>query len=374
MISSKIPFLRILIIALLPAVAGVLYAIGLPEEEEQGLSFDNAVSAYYDSNIVGNKDGDSDVEATYSPTLNFTRQAGLIGLSASVGGSFGFFVDHDEFNYQLFRSNLMLDYPNEAGLPYIVTLSGGYNETSDVDTFSGRRLERSVGSVAGSFRYNVNERWGFRVSGNWSDLTYSESGLSSQTSYGAGLDFVYIYSEFLDIFLGYSYRETSARFDSQDQTFRLQMEGELTPKITGTLGLGYQIRETDFDNSGDPYVNLDLAWAVNERFEVVATGGISFFTTSAGSSGQRTSVGLAGVMALGGDLSASLGVTYQEQDYESFGLDRSDEFLSYRAGLAWQLGLQTSLSASVTYMDVDSTIDRLTYDRLRAGLDFTFTF
>lgn len=359
---------------LLAAVVGGLEAITFPSEQEEGLSFDNEASAFYDSNIVGNEDGDSDIELTYSPTINFTRQSGLIGVDASLGGDFGFFLDHDEFDYQLIRSNLSVTYPNSPDIPYKLTLGGVYNETSDVDTFSARRLEWSVGGINGSLRYNVNERWGFRVNGRWSELEYQDSQIDSQTTFGGGVDLVYIYSENLDIFAGYSYSETSGRTDSETQTFRLELEGDLTPKVTGVLGVGYQIRETDINESGDPYVNLDLAWAINDRFEVVATGEMGFFTTSAGSSGQRMGAGIAGVLALGGAVSVSLGVNYQEQTYDSFGLDRDDEFLSYQAGLAWRMGLSALMTASLSYHDVSSTLDILNYDRLRAGVGFKYTF
>lgn len=371
--SKRIPVLWVAA-GLAVFAGGAMNAVTLPEGEDGGLRFDNVLTAHYDSNIEGVKDGESDVEMTYSPTVGFTSQSGLLGLDARVGGVFGFFADQSEYDYQLIRSNVAVTYPNTPDIPYTLTLSGGYNETSDVDTFSGRRLEYGVAAASASFRYNVNERWGFRVSGRWSDLDYDDSRFSSQTTKGGGLDLVYIYSEKLDVFLGYSYSDMDASTDAEDHTFRLSLEGDITPKLTGTLGFGYQIRETEFDESGDPYVNLSLGWAVNERFELVASGNMGFFTTSAGSSGQRMSAGLAGVLALGGAVSASLGVNWQEQSYDTFGLDRDDEFLAYRAGILWQLGLSASLEASITYSDVDSTVDRLVYDRLRAGLGFTYSF
>ncbi len=371
--TTKPQSLKVGILALFPALAGVLYAITQPGSEE-GLSFSNDATAFYDSNIAGNADSDSDIELTYSPTLNFTRRSGLIGMSASLGATFGVFADNDEFDYELFRSNLNLSYPNTPDIPYSLALSGGYNESSEVDTFSGRRREKALANFAGSLRYNVNERWGFRVNGGWTEVDYADAGLPTQTTIVGGVDLVYIYSENLEIFGGYSYSDTSAGVDSETQTFRLRLEGEITPKVTGVLGVGYQIRETEVNDSGDPYVNLDLSWAVNERFEVVATAGMGFYTTSLGNSGQRISGGLAGVMALGGAVSVSLGANYQDQSYDSFGLDRSDEFLSYQAGIVWQMSSAARVTASVTFIDVDSTRDFLVYERLRAGLGFNYTF
>ncbi len=358
----------------LPIVTPSLFGQGNAEDDGL-LRFDNAVSAFYDSNINGNSSEESDIELAYKPTLNFTRRSGLLGIDASVGGGFGWFLDNSEYDYQDFYSSFLIDYPNDASIPYRLTLGGGYNSTTTLDRFVGRRVASDNANLSARFRYNVNERWGFSLNSRWSEITYDSEGYTDQTTWGAGFDFVYIYSEKLEIFAGYGYSETSAINDFQDHTFRIKAEGELTPKLTGILGLGYQIRESSaFGNTGDPYVNLDLAWAVNERIEVAANGGIGYSTTSTGSSGTNTKLGMVAAMALGASLTGSLGVSYNESEYSDFGLDRSDEYLSYQAALAWQLGASAALTGSVTFEDADSTRAQLVYDRLRAGLSLQMSF
>jgi hypothetical protein len=358
----------------LPIVAPSLFGQGNAEDDGL-LRFDNAVSAFYDSNINGNSSEESDIELAYKPTLNFTRRSGLLGIDASVGGGFGWFLDNSEYDYQDFYSSFGIMYPNDASIPYKLTLGGGYNSTSTLDRFVGGRVASDNANLSARFRYNVNERWGFSLNSFWREITYDSARSTDQTTWGAGFDFVYIYSEKLEIFAGYGYSETSAINDYQDHTFRIKAEGELTPKLTGILGLGYQIRESSaFGNTGDPYVNLDLAWAVNERIEVAANSGIGYDTTSTGSSGTTTKLGMVAAMALSASLTGSLGVSYNESEYSDFGLDRSDEYLSYQAALAWQLGASAALTGSVTFEDADSTRDQLVYDRLRAGLNLRMSF
>ena len=352
---------------------GNLLAVTLPEDEG-ALQFGNVVSATHDSNIQGRNDGDSDLEFVYAPTLSFSRQSGILGLDASIGGAFGLFADNSDQNYEDVNSSFALSYPQDGSIPYSINFGGGYSRTTQVDGYLGDRIQLERLGLNGGLRYNVNERWGFRVNGHWSDLAYDLERRSDQASSGYGLDFIYRYSEKLDFSLGYAYSETSANLDTQDQTFRLQVEGELTPKLTGTLGLGFQNRETEFGDSGDPYVNVNLAWAVNERIEVAATGSIGFLTTSSGSSGQQSSTGLAASMALGGSMTASAGVRYSKTSYDNFGIDRTDEGLTFQTSLLWQLGQSTSLTASATYGDNQSDIDRLTYDRLRLGGGVVVTF
>ena len=353
--------------------AGVLFAVTLPEDEGS-LQFKNEISATHDSNIHGRDDGESDLEFVYAPTLSFSRQSGIIGLDASVGGAFGFFADNDDQNYENFNSRFALTYPQDDSIPYTISFGGGYSQTTQIDAFLGDRIEVEQLGFNGGLRYNVNERWGFRVNGHWSDIAYDLAGRTKQETWGAGLDFIYRYSDKLDFAFGYAYAETTASLDTQDQTFRLQAEGELTPKITGTLGLGYQLRETDFGNSGDPYVNINLAWAVNERIEVAATGSIGFLTTSSGASGQQSSVGLAASMALGNSVTASAGVSYQETSYDEFGLDRSDEGIIFQTALLWQFNQNATFTATASYGDNQSDTDRLTYDRFRLGVGAAFTF
>ena len=356
-------------------MATLLFGQGAAEEDGI-LRFDNEVSAFYDSNIQGNSFGDSDIELAYKPTLNFTRRSGLLGIDARLGGGFGWFLDNSEYDYQDFYSSFLIDYPNEASLPYRLTLGGGYNSTTTLDRYVGDRVSSDVANLNAGFRYNVNERWGFSLKSRWGETAYDDKArYTDQTSWGAGFDFVYIYSDKLEIFAGYGYLETSAISEYQDHTFRVSAVGELTPKLTGTMGLGHQIRESDdFGNTGDPYVNLNLAWAVNERLEVAATGGIGFSTTATGASGKQSNFGLVAAMALGSSLTGSLGVSYNESEYPGFGLDRSDEYLTYQAALAWQLGEAAALTGSLTFEDADSTRDELVYDRLRAGLSLQMSF
>lgn len=354
-------------------LAGFLHAF-TDSGQEEGITFDNELSLAYDSNIEGRRNGEEDFELSYIPTFSYLRQSGLIGLRASVGGAFGMFPDNSQYDYSLFRSSVGLSYPNASDIPYSLSFNGGYNETSEVDTFAGRRREKAVLNFGGSLRYNVNDRWGFRILGGWNEVDWDGRGLQTQETLNAGLDLVYRYSENLEFFAGYSYSDLSSNVDSETHTTRVRLEGEITPKITGVLGVGYQIRETLENNSGDPYVNLDLSWAVNERLELVATGSMGFFTTSAGNSGERSRFGLTGVYALGGSVSTSFGVSYQRQAYDSFDIDREDEFLYYQAGLVWQVNDAAQVSLSLTYGDADSTRDLLRYDRFRAGLMLRYTF
>ena len=361
------------VLACLPIVAMSLFGQGA--EDGGLLRFDNQISAFYDSNIQGNRDEVSDIELSYNPTLNFTRRSGLLGIDASLGGGFGWFLDNSEYDYQNLFSRFSVSYPNEASLPYTLTLGGGYNQKSTLDRFVGDRISQDAANLSAGFRYNVNERWGFSLSSRWSEITYEDPRFTDRTTWGAGFDFVYLYSEKLEFFTGYGFSEPSGVSEYQDHTFRIRAEGELTPKVTGTLGLGYQIRESsNFGNTGDPYVNLNLAWAVNERLEVAATGRVGFSTTATGASGKRTNFGIVASMALGSTLTGSLGVSYNESEYSNFGLDRSDEFLAYQAALAWQLGESATLRGSLTFEDADSTRDQLVYDRLRAGLSLQMSF
>ena len=345
-----------------------------PAGKDGALRFDNEFSAIYDSNIFGNSDEESDIELAYRPSITFTRRSGLIGLDATVGGAFGWFLDNGDQDYQNFLSTFVMDYPNDGSVPYKFSIGGGFTSATILDRFTGGRISVDTANLNGRFRYNVNERWGFSINGRWSDSSYASSAFTDQDTWGAGLDFVYTYSEKLEFFAGYAYSETASAVDSEDHTFRVQAEGEITPKLSGTLGVGYQIRETRFGNSGDPYINMNLAWAVNERLEIAATGGIGFLTTSTGASGSQKNFGLVASLALNATLTASLGVSYTESEYSDFGLDRSDEYFTYQAMLAWQLGEAATLRGSVTFEDADSSTDILTYDRLRAGLTLNVSF
>ena len=101
------------VLACLTMMATLLFGQGAAEEDGL-LRFDNEVSAFYDSNIQGNSFGESDIELAYRPTLNFTRRSGLLGIDASLGGGFGWFLEDSEYDYQDFYSNFRITQPSPS--------------------------------------------------------------------------------------------------------------------------------------------------------------------------------------------------------------------------------------------------------------------
>ena len=143
----------------------------------------NNVSVLYDSNILGRKNSAEDVLWTYSPTLEFRRNGGFVKMDAELGGEFGVFHNHGEYDYQNFRSRVDLTFPNDEGYPFEARLSGSFGQISDLDRFLGERTESELSTITAELRYDFTERWALSMGLGWSDTTYRGGSGESQQRY-----------------------------------------------------------------------------------------------------------------------------------------------------------------------------------------------
>jgi len=87
------------------------------------------------------------------------------------------------------------------------------------------------------------------------------------------------YSEKLDLSLGYAFTETDSQALSSSHVWNLNVNGELSPKILGSLGIGYSRFESDLGDFSDPSYLADLTWQATEGF-AVKLGARTFYRTA----------------------------------------------------------------------------------------------
>ena len=346
----------------------------------------------YDSNIFGagstgtggvdNTSSESDIEINFTPTIQYTKQSGLISLGASVGGAFSRFLDNSDLDHDGIQSSFDLTFPSDDSYRYAFTLSGGFNQGTAKDRFLGGRIDSDTFSLTAQMDYRVNERWGFGVSGSWSDTSYNSGvsqglsgSLTSQTQWSTGINFDYIYSEKLSLQLDYRYSQTASAFDSKDQSWSLRAIGQLSPAITGTLGAGFQMRNGDRGDSSDPLLIAGLTWTPPfERISFNLDINSGFRTTANGSSSTNygASVGIGYVVS--GKVTAALNVGYDYASYDNFDIARTDKDFSIGAGLSWAIRESTSLDLTTRWNDNRSDADGFNYDSWSIGLALTSSF
>lgn len=341
----------------------------------------NHVSALYDSNILGRESKESDVLLSYKPTLEFTRDSGIVAMDAEIGGDFGFFTDNSDLNYEDFTSRLGLKFPNDEDYPYEAKLSGSHEEISDLDRFLGERLESNYTAIDAELRYDFTERWAIGLALGWSETSYQRSVVNPESrrffdlsSWQAGGRFIYNYSDNLDWSVGYTYTESDAQVSAKNHAWVLNVNGQLSPKVQGSLGIGYNRYESTLGDFSDPHFSADLTWQATDEFAVKLGVRTDYRTTATGEPVRARSADLRLEYSLKGYWLAAVGIGYEDFRFEGGDLTRTDDLWFASASFQRILSPFTSLKLGVRYEDQDSSEGTFSFDRVTAEAGLIFAF
>ncbi len=282
-------------------VAGLAPARGLVPVAGGELYLTGEVRGVYDSNLFANRNDVDDFYLTVTPELEFQRQTGVLHLDLRSGIVVRRHLDHSVLNAEDLYAEAELRYPVVPGRTRTdQDLGLHYREsTRAVENTGSRPTDEETGDVAEDWRFGADygirhhltektavrsrlagERREFRR-GRWSD----------RDTYSAGADAIWIYSEKLDLFSGYRFRRTLTRrrpegvrsVSSRDHQVSAGAEGELLPKVSGSLRAGYQIRDFDARDRGsrDQFsFDADTTWEATAQTQV-SLGASRDFRTSA---------------------------------------------------------------------------------------------
>lgn len=197
----------------------------------------------WNSNIFSTQVASSDSTYNASLDLEYKRRAGYIGVNAGLGWDFGRFQKFTGENFA--NPHASLELTKDIGRTTGSLLLKAARQSS-ADTAANVRTQSKTYDVQLNWKYPLNDY--YTLSGNLgrSQLDYvSSTALVNSLSYVASLDVFHAYSEERDFFGGYRYRltESSLNTSSADHNFSVGVSGKVLPKVSGSLRLGYQVRQ-----------------------------------------------------------------------------------------------------------------------------------
>jgi hypothetical protein len=166
--------------------------------------------------------------------------------------------------------------------------------------------------------------------------------------------------------------------DSDDQAFFLGLENELSSIWSYTLELGYQQREFDntaFDDQDGLFASFELNWQLSDMSELSAELSNEFGTTLANQSSETARAAVQLNHTFDERISAALGLSFEEVNYEQLSGSREDELFSSFLTIDYQL-LEGKwvLRGSVSYDDSSSSAAAANYDAVRSGISSIVIF
>lgn len=376
-------------LALATAAATLAVAVSpahaLAEFARGKLTVAASLNTAYDSNIFANSTEEEDVSVTFNPSLAWTRNAGRISATVSVGISAITFTDADDQDSVDPSINAALTHDRAEKGSDSVSLS--YTRSSEANDILLDRVEvdNYRGSVGTDYFYS--EKTGFRANANFRSSLYDAPGFNDVESYGLGGGILYRYSPKLVANATYSFSPEKAEElapgrlsdpSSKNHRFSLGLEGELAPKLSGNVSVGYAYR--DFDNGADSddtiLVGAGLSWAAAEKTTLTLSATQDFDTTANAESAHIFNVSLGARHTLTEKISLNASLGYQQSELDEVGtpVSREDDTYIFGAGSSYRINDNISANLAVRHRINDSTLARAEYDRTVVSLGLNLLY
>ena len=316
----------------------------------------------YDSNLFVHAGGPSDTDESLALGLDYTRRAGLIGVTASLSVTAARFTRFSAEDYANPSFTMELS-KNQGRLTGTISLSAQRESNSDTDTNLFTKSWNYATDI--NLRYPINDRYYFTSLSDFSLADYVQnSSLYNLLSYSEAIDVFYVYTSKLDLMGGYRIRlgEAEGGSHTQDNALTFGATGGLLPKLTGNFSLGYQWRDQSGPSGGhygSVTTNVSLSWPMTKRVTFNGDASKDFTTSATDISVDTTTFGLSASLKPNSRLKFILntGVNYSISDFLGIrGAGRVDRAPSLNASLGFSLTTVVSVSISYAYTENHSNV------------------
>ena len=347
--------------------------------------FDSKADVEYDSNVSANSDEISDLIGSINVGIAFEQlERSVANVMARAGVEAIRYVDLKEFDAENLFLDLDFSYPNNQESNAYYELGVNWSETTRSNFQVGQIIESEELGISGSYRAYLNEKSGFRMSSELGQSSFTDSNLSDSDDISFTVDYLYRYSSKLNLVTGYRYRELENRggagsvsISQSSHTFDIGVDGELRPKVEGTISFGIQF----LDSSGSIaladgtnfYYDIGLAWRANSRTSVSLSGSGDFQNSPNGGVNNRRDIAMRLTQRSRSRSSRSIGLTYAQSNFSGLN-SRKDDSITLNSRYQHNLSKNKNLGLSADYEIRESNNDFFSYDRFRLALDFQVSF
>jgi hypothetical protein len=340
-------------------------------------------------NVTMDSSADSDTITSLLPTLNYKSDAGAMSIEAFVGQEIITYSDLSENDSEDFKSNIKLSFPDElAGENFSLVLEGGVNEFTRAVTSQagqGRVVSTEATDLSLDARYYIDEYTTLRVGATQREQESQTAGYFDVETLTIPVAVYFDLDDSISIGVGYRQRMSEVdslvaaqAADSDDQAFYIGLENELSSIWSYALELGYQQREFDnaaFDDEDGLFASFELNWQLSDMSQLSAELSNEFGTTLANQSSETARAAVQLNHTFDERISAALGLSFEEVNYEQLSGSREDELFSSFLTIDYQL-LEGKwvLRGSVSYDDSSSSAAAAKYDAVRSGISSIVIF
>jgi len=214
-------------------------------------------------------------------------------------------------------------------------------------------VRREVANFHANSEFDVTAKSSLGIGVTHDKTNYKPASYADLGTWALPVDFYSEYTEKLDLSIGYRFRDNSvsgAGVDSQDSFLNIGARGEFTPKLSGQVRVGYNLRE--FDVGGDDSsigFEGNLSYALSEKTTYRFNLSNDYSYSGTGIATKKLSLGLQASNKFSEQLSMDAGLTYMATDYPT----RDESFAEGNIGFTYVYSATVNFNASYTYRNND---------------------
>lgn len=317
-----------------------------------------------DDNVLLSNDGDSDVIFQFTPGLDFVYGSNAINKGhIYYREDISRYGDHSDLNTSLSTVGLAHAYNDEkTKFTFDTYFSQIAQNTFDVR--ANYLVRRDIYHALGNAELSVTQKTSFSVGGAYDNTNYKRTGFDDSKVYSIPVDYYYKITPKIDVGGGVSFRDTNldTGVDTKDYFYNVSVRGELTPKLSGKIAVGYVTRDYADSRSDDGSfgVNSTVTYAYDEKTSVILGINNDFGNSAAGSSQRNTIYTIGAQTKISNTWTAGGSVSYRAIKYLVTS-GRTDDYVEGTVFATYTVSSQFNLSAAYTYRDYSTDL---------AGYDF----
>lgn len=335
----------------------------------------------FDSNVFTRAASQQSMTQTASVAIDYARQAGLIGVTVNASGTWGSFegVKRQDYADPSLAISFRKRYGRTTG-----TLTATSRRESQPDPDVGTRTQSWAHSGTLDVRYPVNDRYYFTNILRASSRRYADdaNAFTNLQTYTDTIAINYVYTSKLDLNGGYTigYSDTSGNTRAYDQAVTIGASGSILPKLSGTIRMGVQRRDSTSTSGGKENFSsftsgTALKWLFSRKLSFNFELNDDYSITATDISVNRATAGLHAAFSISSKYAGSAGFSYTVSDFlGTAGNGRKDEQLQFDASIGVALTTRIRTSFAYDYTVNYSNFSSASYTRHSLGLSLIATY
>ncbi len=368
-------FLCIAALALLLGQQGALALLSIDGTHNQLFVF-GSIALGYDSNLFSDSSGRDDYTFTGSLGMEYNRRAGIIAVDATASV--------DILRFQDFGDQ---DAVNPSFKVVFEKTTGRMTGSLSISAFRSSRSDTAVNlrttswnyPVTLALKYPINDRY-YVTSGTGYDAHHyiDNDQLENYREWSEDVNLFYIYTSKLDLSAGYRIRVGQTDLGrTVDHDVNVGATGGLLPKLSGTVRIGYQVRNDDAGNQSYHATSalVSLTWKATRKLDVGLGLSRDFNTAATGVTVDTAGANLTANYTFTRRFNGLLGIGLGHNRYVSEAPpQRADDYVTWNAGAKYTLNDHLTLNAAYMYFKNSSTLATADYDREVLTFDVSSRF